>query len=67
MPERYEKDRERPPNYFRVIHHRHLVPKPAYYNQDTQDEVKRGLNIGHHSVVLCVVYVVEARKCDRAH
>jgi hypothetical protein len=61
LPERYEKDRERPSDYGRVIHHhRHLVPKPEWYNIDTSDEIHRGLNIGHHAVVLCVVYVVEA-------
>ena len=56
FPEGHENDRERASDYFKVIHHhRRLVPKPEYYS----DEIRRGLNTGHHSVTLCVIYVVQ--------
>ncbi|HEY9598706.1 MAG TPA: hypothetical protein V6D33_13660 [Cyanophyceae cyanobacterium] len=61
FPEGYEQDRERVSNYFKVIHvHRHLIPKPEYYNSlSTTGDVERALNTGHHSVAICVIYVVQ--------
>ncbi|MEH2331240.1 hypothetical protein [Nostoc sp.] len=60
LPENHESDRERTSDYFRVIHHhRHLVPKPEYYNTSSSD-IKRGLNVGHYTVYQCTVYVVKA-------
>jgi hypothetical protein len=62
FPEGRKNDQERASDYFRVIHHhRHLVPKPEYYSSlssDT-DEMKRALNVGHHAITLCVIYVIK--------
>jgi len=59
FPEGYERDRERSPDYFKVIHHhRHLVPKPEYYGE-SDNETRRQLAVGVYSVSLCHVIVVK--------
>jgi hypothetical protein len=62
FPERGEKDREGGSDYFRVIHHhRHLVPKPEYYSSwESSADQNRAMNVGHHSITLCVIYVVHS-------
>ena len=60
FPKNGEKDRDRQDDKFRIIHyHRHLVPKPEYYSSSIGIDTKRGLNTGHHSTYLCIVYVVK--------